>query len=165
VLAQMQDGAVGTAYNNWITTSPGNLAELYDYNGAPGTEAIGAAWANKPTAGSTGQGRVTLSSSKKWGTIMLALRLDINPVPAPPLGRPLSGEDLAQVPRLGLSLSGGNLVFSWGADATGYELETARELNGVWAKVNNPPQLVGGKFVVTITPTAVAQQFFRLHKR
>ena len=84
--------------------------------------------------------------------------------PAPSLGRPVSEESFAQVPTLGITFSGGNLVFSWSANSTDYELEAALELNGKWAKVTAPPQLIGGQFVVTINPTATARQFFRLHK-
>jgi hypothetical protein len=74
------------------------------------------------------------------------------------------GEIQVPVPTLLVSLSGGNLVFSWSANSPGYELETAMELNGVWTTVIGSPQLVNGQYVVTITQMSAAHQFFRLHK-
>lgn len=73
MLAAMMDGTPGAAFSGWTNTSPGALTELYDYDGAADAS-IGAAWAIKATAGSTSTGRVTLSASKKWGAIQLALR-------------------------------------------------------------------------------------------
>lgn len=86
MFASMMDGTANAAYSGWTTTSPGNLTELYDYNG--GAEAIGAAWATKSTAGSTGNGTVTLSAGKKWGAILIALKekttstINTNNIPA-----------------------------------------------------------------------------------
>ena len=65
----------GANWSNWTTaTSPGALTELYDF--ASGTaSSVGAAWAIKATAGSTGNGTVTtaLTSGGKGG-ILIALR-------------------------------------------------------------------------------------------
>jgi hypothetical protein len=74
MLASMMDGTANIAYSSWsIATSPSTtLTELSDYNG--GAESIGAASALKPAIGNTGNGTVTLSASKKWGAILIALR-------------------------------------------------------------------------------------------
>jgi hypothetical protein len=68
------------------------------------------------------------------------------------------------VPTLALSTSAGSLVFSWSAGSPGYELQSADALNGVWTTVTDTPQLVDDLYVLTLTPTTAAQQFFRLHK-
>jgi len=68
------------------------------------------------------------------------------------------------VPKLTLLTSNGSLVFSWSAGSLGYELQSANDLNGAWSTVTNTPQLVGDRYVLTVTPTTAAQQFFRLRK-
>ena len=52
------------------------LAELYDagYSGTGFLTDVGAAWATKTAAGSTGSGTVTLSSSCWYGVILIALK-------------------------------------------------------------------------------------------
>ncbi len=68
-------------YSNWTTTSPGTLTELYDLNTNTADDAsIGAAWAVQTTAGATGNGSVTISSSDRATAILLALRPCIAPV-------------------------------------------------------------------------------------
>ncbi len=66
--------------SNWTTTSPGTLTELYDlpFN-ADIDMGLGAAWALKSTAGSTGTGSASLGSSIANGAILIALK----PAPAP----------------------------------------------------------------------------------
>ena len=59
------------AWSGWTTTSPGALSEILDYQGT--NTSIGAAWALKATAGATGTGAATLSSSQRNGGILLAL--------------------------------------------------------------------------------------------
>lgn len=60
-------------FSNWNTTSPGALTELYDTNISGGQVSIGAAWAIKVTAGATGNGVATVSSSRN-GSILIALK-------------------------------------------------------------------------------------------
>jgi hypothetical protein len=68
-------------YSNWATTNPAALNELYDNVTAAGDDAsVGAAWAVRPTAGSTGNGTVTISASVRNAAILLALRPNCNTV-------------------------------------------------------------------------------------
>ena len=71
--------AVGSAptWSGWVTTSPGTLAELYD-NQSTGAS-VGAAWAIKTTAGTTGAGAATLSSAQRNGGILIALKPFVPP--------------------------------------------------------------------------------------
>ena len=63
---------------NWNTAiSPGALTELFDVaqgNSSDGAS-VGAAWAMKPTAGTTGAGSATLSGGERNGAILIALKL------------------------------------------------------------------------------------------
>ena len=53
-------------WSGWTTTSPGTLTELYDAQEPTNDNAsVGAAWAIKATAGATGAGAATLSSSRR----------------------------------------------------------------------------------------------------
>lgn len=63
-------------FSGWTTaTSPGALAELFDVSSATGaTCAVGAAWAIKPAAGSTGAGSATMSASAGNGSLLIALK-------------------------------------------------------------------------------------------
>ncbi|MCX5992104.1 MAG: hypothetical protein NTZ04_07260, partial [Chloroflexi bacterium] len=67
-------------YSGWTTTSPGALTELYD-NQLTTTASVGAAWATKGTAGGTGAGAATLSSSERNGGILIALKPGDTTVP------------------------------------------------------------------------------------
>ena len=56
-------------WSGWTTTSPGALTELYD---AQTTSAsVGAAWATKASAGSTGAGAATIAPSSQNGGILI----------------------------------------------------------------------------------------------
>lgn len=61
---------------SWTTaTSPGALTELFDINHNAGRKtSVGGAWALNTTAGSTGNGTVTISGSERNGGILLALK-------------------------------------------------------------------------------------------
>ena len=63
-------------HSNWQTTSPGSLStESYDVPNDTGLDnGIGAAWALKASAGSTGAGTVDLSGNARNGGILIALR-------------------------------------------------------------------------------------------
>ncbi|MFM7016449.1 MAG: beta strand repeat-containing protein, partial [Bacteroidota bacterium] len=69
----MFGAAVSSAptWSGWSTTSPATLTELYDNQSA--SASVGAAWALKSTAGSTGAGSATLSASERNGGILIAL--------------------------------------------------------------------------------------------
>jgi hypothetical protein len=70
-------GVVGDndSFSNWLTTSPGALTQLYDDNTGNGIDnAVGAAWAIKAAAGSTGAGSADLSASDPNGAILIALK-------------------------------------------------------------------------------------------
>lgn len=69
--------ASASTWSGWTTTSPGALAELYDNQTGTGIDkavTIGAAWATKATAGSTGAGAATLTTSCKNAGILIALK-------------------------------------------------------------------------------------------
>jgi hypothetical protein len=64
-------------FGTWSTTSPGTLTELYDYNTTDVDDAsVGAAWAIKASAGSTGNGTVSLGGTSNYRNagILIALR-------------------------------------------------------------------------------------------
>jgi hypothetical protein len=60
-------------FSGWTTTSPGALTELYD-NQSTNNATVGAAWAIKPIAGSTGSGAAALSGGERNGGILVILR-------------------------------------------------------------------------------------------
>ncbi len=61
--------------SSWRTaTSPGTLSEKYDAQQSTRRVSVGAAWALKSTAGSTGAGSATIASSVGNGGILIALR-------------------------------------------------------------------------------------------
>ena len=73
--------------SNWRTaTSPGTLSEKYDVQQTTRRVSVGAAWALKTTAGSTGAGSATISTSVGNGGILIALRQ--KPVTTPDLTPP-----------------------------------------------------------------------------
>jgi uncharacterized repeat protein (TIGR01451 family) len=83
---------------------------------------------------------------------------------------PLKGNNTASVKtiveaaQLSTVVSGQNLVISWSADATGYNLESATSLNPpvTWSPVTNPaPTIANGQKVVTI-PIGAGNNYFRL---
>ena len=77
----------GNIFSGWNTTSPGGLAELVDF-GATGTRGrgVGAAWATKASTGTTGPtGTATLAGNYPNGSLLIALRPFIDPVPNPNL--------------------------------------------------------------------------------
>ncbi|HUZ15830.1 MAG TPA: invasin domain 3-containing protein [Gaiellaceae bacterium] len=61
--------------SSYSTTSPGALTQMYGtLADKSGNGTVGAAWATKATAGSTGTGTATLSSAKDWAAILIALK-------------------------------------------------------------------------------------------
>lgn len=76
------NNASANNWSGWTTaTSPGALTELYDNaNGAAAS--VGAAWAIKASAGSTGTGSATSVTNGGWGGILIALRPGVAGPPA-----------------------------------------------------------------------------------
>lgn len=73
MLAHLSDNRT---YSNWTTTSPGALVELFDNTTSNQDDAsVGAAWAIKAVAGSTGPGTATLSANARSGALLIALKL------------------------------------------------------------------------------------------
>ncbi len=63
------------SWSGWTTTSPGALSEILDSQYSVGSQvSIGAAWALKSIAGSTGTGSVSLSTGERNGGILIALK-------------------------------------------------------------------------------------------
>jgi hypothetical protein len=60
-------------WTGWNTTSPGALTEISDF-GDVNNAYVGAAWATKPTAGSTGAGVATSYTASYLGGILIALK-------------------------------------------------------------------------------------------
>jgi hypothetical protein len=60
-------------WSGWNTTSPGALVEISDF-GDTNTAYVGAAWAAKPTAGSTGAGIASSNTASYLGGILIALK-------------------------------------------------------------------------------------------
>jgi hypothetical protein len=60
-------------WSGWSTTSPGALAEISDF-GDVNTAYVGAAWATKGNAGSTGGGIATSNTASYLGGILIALK-------------------------------------------------------------------------------------------
>ncbi|HEY2353852.1 MAG TPA: invasin domain 3-containing protein, partial [Gaiellaceae bacterium] len=66
-------GFESNATSSYSTTSPGALSQLYG-SVSNGNGSVGAAWATKATAGSTGTGSATQTANKVWGAILIALK-------------------------------------------------------------------------------------------
>jgi hypothetical protein len=80
MFAMSSSNNTGRAISGWTTSSPGSLTEIYDYRESLANyELVGAAWARKSAAGSTGTGSATLSQNGYNGGYLLALK------PATPL--------------------------------------------------------------------------------
>lgn len=99
---------------NWNATSPGSLTELFDVSfNATLDMGIGAAWAIKSSAGSTGNGAVTLSGNARDGAILIALKA------APPGSTQavsFTSSGTFEVPNCVTSLT----VEAWGAGGGGF---------------------------------------------
>ena len=73
IMFGMNSSNPARSFSGWSTASPGLLTEIYDYTGAT-YETVGAAWAIKPTAVSTGASSLTTSVSSYLGGILVALK-------------------------------------------------------------------------------------------
>jgi hypothetical protein len=77
-------------------------------------------------------------------------------------GQAFTVSQAGQPPRLAIAVVGAEAVFSWPADATGYELEAATALDPpAWSKLTETPPPVGSQFVVK-APAAGPACYFRL---
>jgi len=71
-------GGGSFTWSDWDTTSPGALTEIAEQPKAGNS--VGAAWANKPAPGATGDGTATLSNTPQPpGAILVALKKDNRP--------------------------------------------------------------------------------------
>ena len=66
-------------------------------------------------------------------------------------------------PTLSITTGAGGLTVSWPSPSTGYSLQEASSLGGLWTPQGSAPNLVGGNLQVTI-PIGATNQFFRLQK-
>ncbi len=64
---------------------------------------------------------------------------------------------------LSSSLTNGNIVVAWPANANGFTLEQAVTVSGVWSPVTNAPVVISGYNTVTVPATGV-EKFFRLSR-
>lgn len=88
VIMLAQVAGSNSNYSSWTTTSPGGLTELYDAGTNSNERAsVGAAWAIKATAGTTGTGSVNLSPNERSGAILVALKMLATDVTAPTLAQ------------------------------------------------------------------------------
>lgn len=72
-------GSDGDIYSNWTGTTP-TINEVMDFStGVSTNNSVGAAWGIRATAGSTGNGSVTVDGTYYWAGILIALR------PRPPI--------------------------------------------------------------------------------
>jgi hypothetical protein len=76
IMFGMNSNSTPRTFSTFSTTSPGTLTEIYDYLGAT-YERVGAGWAIKSTAGSTGTSSLTLSGSSYLGGILIALKAKV----------------------------------------------------------------------------------------
>jgi hypothetical protein len=73
VVLMFTGGWENNTTSSYSTTSPGALTQLYG-TVSDGNASVGAAWATKATAGSTGTGSATQTQNHAWGAILIALR-------------------------------------------------------------------------------------------
>jgi len=66
-------------------------------------------------------------------------------------------------PSLTAVRAGSQVQLAWPADAAGFILETASQINGAWLPVTNPPEWQNGRAVVNL-PLLENSRFFRLRK-
>jgi hypothetical protein len=66
-------------------------------------------------------------------------------------------------PSLTAVRAGSQVQLAWPADAAGFILETALQINGAWLPVTNPPEWQNGRAVVNL-PLLENSRFFRLRK-
>lgn len=112
---------------------------VFSLNHLPAGQRTGYGWA---VGGVQGDGSITFTSLSE---------LRAYGVPAPSLQ-----------PSLEITSSGNNIVISWPADATGFELKTTTSLTSPsWSSIPGTPQLVGDRMVVTL-PISGNSGFYRL---
>jgi len=69
----------------------------------------------------------------------------------------------ASGPALGITRSSANVTISWPASATGFVLENANSVKGLWTTVSVPPTTAGNVQSVTV-PLTKQPTFYRLRK-
>ena len=122
-----QAAASSPTWSSWSTTSPGTLTELFD-NQSTGNSTIGAAWAIKAAAGSTGNGSATLSASERNGGILIALK-PIPPTPTITNFTPSSGcANTTPVVITGTNFTGATAVTFGGTAAISFTVNSATQI-------------------------------------
>ncbi|GEM_PF-3922239 len=146
-------GIVGYArsFSNWATTSPGTLTELYGAtNGNNEGTSVGAAWAIKPTTGSTGTGTASLNNNGRNASMMVALKAAV--CSNPPTAE--AGQNIT-------TCTGTSAIAMTGATASGSYSGTPTWSGGggTWVQNSNPasatftPSAASGSFTATLTLT------------
>jgi hypothetical protein len=142
-------------WSGWSTTSPGTLTELYDYQGT--NTSIGAAWATKATAGSTGVGVATLFSSERNGGILIALKRVTTP-PTITSFNPTSGcASSTPVVITGTNFTGATAVTFGGTNALSFTVNSATQITAT------PAAGTTGTIKVTASGTATSVGTFTVN--
>jgi hypothetical protein len=71
-------------------------------------------------------------------------------------------EQMAGIPSLRIARIGPNALIAWPNPSTGYQLQQATGLQGMWGNVSQPPMIVGDEKQVTVP--AMGSSFYRLQK-
>jgi hypothetical protein len=72
-------------------------------------------------------------------------------------------EQVAAMPLLRISQIGPNALIAWPNPSTGFQLQEAAGLPGIWSTVGQPPMVIGGEKQVTV-PATMGSRFYRLQK-
>ncbi|MCL9804616.1 GEVED domain-containing protein [Flavobacterium amniphilum] len=131
VMMFSMSGGSSVSWSGWSTvTSPGALTELYDNLYNNGDQAsVGAAWAIKATAGNTGNGSVTISTSERRGGILIALRPSIPPTITSLAGSPACAG--GNITINGTNLTGATSVTIGGTPVASITTNTATQIVAV----------------------------------
>jgi hypothetical protein len=159
-----------TAADGVSTTPPGFAPFFGTSAAAPHAAAIAAlVWSYNPTL-TPDQVHDILTNScldimdKGWdrdsgnGILMADLALKNTPAPTS------IGPTTTYGPTPALIQSGGSILLTWPATATGFNLQSTTALgpNAVWTTVSTKSAVIGGQNVQTVTVVPGKQQFFRL---
>ncbi len=118
-----------TFWNNsfWKSTDPSSLNELYDQNGT--NTSVAAAWGSKLNVGATGNGTDSISTSCRWGAILVAIRSCTPKITTQPSATLL----LCQGGTLSMSVtSSGTNTYQWKKNGVNISAATSR----IYTKAN-----------------------------
>jgi hypothetical protein len=68
---------------------------------------------------------------------------------------------LLKAPLLDLATAPGGVILSWPTNAAGFRLEESPDMIGPWMRINDPPAVLGNRFVIT-EPALEGTRFYRL---